>query len=216
MDDARLNVTLAQTAIYHGATVLNYTRVNSLLKDDLGRVIGAVLKDHETGEEYRVQAKVTVNAGGPFADSINKLADPKCERILQASSGVHIVLPSYYAPAQMGLVDPKTKDGRVLFFLPWNGNTLAGTTDVPEEHSAVVSEPVPLKRDIEFILEGVSRYLALPVRESDVLAAWAGIRPLVKPEMKVSEDTKSTVRSHSILGGKWTTYRRMAAAMSFV
>ena len=219
-----MNVSLARTAIYHGATVLNYVRVTELLKDDLGRVIGAVLKDQETKEEYRVQTRVTVNAGGPFADSIHHLADPKRERMLQASSGVHIVLPSYYTPAQMGLLDPKTKDGRVLFFLPWNGNTLAGTTDVSEDPlKTVTSEPIPRKIEIEFILEGVSRYLAVPVRESDVLAAWSGIRPLVKPEVEDHpDDTKSTVRSHvvkidvtsgivSILGGKWTTYRRMAS-----
>ena len=219
MNDARLNVSIAKTAVYYGATVLNYMKVHELLKDDLGRIIGAVLKDQLGGEEYRVYNQVTVNAGGPFSDQISQLAIKGKDGQTLASSGVHIVLPSYYAPAKMGLIDPKTKDGRVLFFLPWGGNTLAGTTDVPEEK--VSTDPVARKEDIEFILEGISRYLAMPVRKSDVLAAWSGIRPLIRGEDYGTIETKQVVRSHSvkvcaetgmvsIMGGKWTTYRHMA------
>jgi glycerol-3-phosphate dehydrogenase len=219
MNDARLNVSIANTAIYYGATVLNYMKVHELLKDDLGRIIGAILKDKITGDEYRIYNRVTVNAGGPFSDQVSRLATIGKEGKTISSSGVHIVLPSYYAPAKMGLIDPKTKDGRVLFFLPWGGNTLAGTTDVPEEK--VDTDPVARKEDIDFILEGISRYLAMPVRKSDVLAAWSGIRPLAKGEDYGILDTKQVVRSHSvkvcaetgmvsIIGGKWTTYRHMA------
>jgi glycerol-3-phosphate dehydrogenase len=219
MNDARLNLSIAKTAIYYGATVLNYMKVHELLKDDLGRIIGAILKDQLNGDEYRIYNQVTVNAGGPFSDQISRLASVGKENHTIASSGVHIVLPNYYAPAKMGLIDPKTKDGRVLFFLPWGGNTLAGTTDVPEEK--VITDPVAKKEDIDFILEGISRYLAMPVRKSDVLAAWSGIRPLEKGEDYGTIETKQVVRSHSvkvcvetgmvsIIGGKWTTYRHMA------
>src|SRR5258708_25714979 len=104
MNDARLNVSIAKTAIYYGATVLNYMKVHELLKDDLGRIIGAVLKDQLGGEEYRVYNQVTVNAGGPFSDQISQLAIMGKDGQTLASSGVHIVLPSYYAPAKMGLI----------------------------------------------------------------------------------------------------------------
>lgn len=117
----------------------------------------------------------------------------------------------------MGLIDPNTSDGRVIFFLPWQGNTIAGTTDAP---TAITPHPVPREEEIGWILNEVSRYLApdINVRRGDVLAAWSGIRPLVKdPDAK---NTESLVRNHlinvsnsgliTIAGGKWTTYRQMA------
>lgn len=78
------------------------------------------------------------------------------QNMVTPSAGVHIVLPSYYSPRNMGLIDPKTSDGRVIFFLPWEGNTIAGTTDSP---SILTHEPRPTENDIQFILDEVSRYL---------------------------------------------------------
>ncbi|KAL1957905.1 hypothetical protein VTO42DRAFT_5470 [Malbranchea cinnamomea] len=137
--------------------------------------------------------------------------------IVAPSSGVHVVLPGYYSPANMGLVDPATSDGRVIFFLPWQGNTIAGTTDSSTE---ITANPVPSERDINWILSEIRGYLApdINLRRSDVLAAWSGIRPLVRdPKAK---NTESLVRSHLVTisesglltcaGGKWTTYRQMA------
>src|SRR5690606_15649825 len=127
------------------------------------------------------------------------------------------VLPGYYSPSNMGLIDPSTSDGRVIFFLPWQNNTIAGTTDRATE---ITRHPHPNEEDINWILSEISGYLApdINVRRSDVLAAWAGIRPLVKdPKAK---KTESLVRNHLITvspsglltcaGGKWTTYRQMA------
>jgi glycerol-3-phosphate dehydrogenase len=137
--------------------------------------------------------------------------------IVAPSSGVHVVLPGYYSPSNMGLIDPSTSDGRVIFFLPWQGNTIAGTTD---RATGITPHPQPDEQDIKWILSEIRGYLApdINVRRGDVLAAWAGIRPLVRdPKAK---NTESLVRNHLITvsssglltcaGGKWTTYRQMA------
>jgi glycerol-3-phosphate dehydrogenase len=163
-------------------------------------------------------AQSVVNATGPFTDGIRKMDDPEAKNIIQPSAGVHIVLPDYYSPRSMGLLDPQTSDGRVIFFLPWEGLTIAGTTDSPCD---VSTDPEPTEDAIQFILEEVRGYLSpeMDVRRGDVLAAWSGIRPLVSdPNAK---DTQSLVRDHmvhvsnsglvTIAGGKWTTYRLMAA-----
>ena len=128
-----------------------------------------------------------------------------------------MVLPGYYSPSNMGLIDPSTSDGRVIFFLPWQGNTIAGTTDAPTE---ITQNPVAGEKEIDWILSEIRHYLSpdINVRRGDVLAAWSGIRPLVRdPKAK---NTESLVRNHLVdlsasglltcAGGKWTTYRQMA------
>jgi glycerol-3-phosphate dehydrogenase len=143
--------------------------------------------------------------------------EPGSQNIVAPASGVHITLPSYYAPAKIGLIDPATSDGRVIFFLPWQGTTIAGTTDSP---AAVEQHPIPKEEEIEWILSEVRNYLSsdIRVRRGDVLSAWSGLRPLVKDP--AAKDTQSLVRNHlinisksgllTIAGGKWTTYRAMA------
>ncbi|KAI8328917.1 FAD dependent oxidoreductase-domain-containing protein [Chlamydoabsidia padenii] len=216
-NDARMNVALAITAAYHGATVANHCEVMDLTKNDQGHVNGAILKDTLTGDQWTVKAKGVINATGPFTDGLRKMDDNTNAEIVAPSSGVHIILPNYYSPRNMGLLDPATSDGRVIFFLPWQGNTIAGTTDSPTE---VTQNPMPKEDEVQWILEEVSHYLSpdVKVRRSDVLAAWSGIRPLVRdPHAK---NTQSLVRNHminvsenkliTIAGGKWTTYRAMA------
>ncbi|KAI9884566.1 MAG: hypothetical protein M1823_003638 [Watsoniomyces obsoletus] len=222
-NDSRMNVSLAMTAALYGATVLNHLEVTGLEKDAQGRLNGARVKDlipgknGKSAEQFNVRAKVIVNATGPFTDSIRKMDDPQTAEIVAPSSGVHVVLPGYYSPANMGLIDPSTSDGRVIFFLPWHGNTIAGTTDAATE---ITANPLPGEKDIEWILSEIRTYLApsINVRRGDVLAAWSGIRPLVRdPKAK---NTESLVRNHLIdvsssglvtcAGGKWTTYRQMA------
>lgn len=222
-NDSRMNVSIAMTAALYGATVANHTEVTSLIKDENGQLCGAKLRDvnaaknGKPSEEITVKAKSIINCTGPFTDSIRKMDDQECKDIVAPSSGVHVILPGYYAPAKMGLIDPSTSDGRVIFFLPWQGNTIAGTTDSP---SPISQNPLPDEKSIEWILEEISHYLSpdINVRRGDVLAAWSGIRPLVKdPKAK---NTESLVRNHLIhvspsglltcAGGKWTTYRQMA------
>uniref|UniRef100_A0A0K0ERJ6 Glycerol-3-phosphate dehydrogenase n=1 Tax=Strongyloides stercoralis TaxID=6248 RepID=A0A0K0ERJ6_STRER len=216
-DDARMNLAIILTAIRHGASAANHVKVQKLLKDNNGKLCGATVKDMITGDEWDVKAKSIVNATGPFTDSIRVMADPDSKPICQPSVGVHIVLPGYYAPSGTGLLDPQTSDGRVIFFLPWEKMTVAGTTDSQHE---VSFSPCPTNNDVEFILEEIRRYLSsnVAVRRGDVMSAWAGLRPLVKDPNK--KDTKSLARNHiieigksgliTIAGGKWTTYRHMA------
>ncbi|KAK7428769.1 mitochondrial glycerol-3-phosphate dehydrogenase [Neonectria magnoliae] len=222
-NDSRMNVSIAMTAALYGATVLNHAEVTGLIKDDQGRLCGAKVKDlvatkdGRRTEEITVRAKSIINCTGPFTDSIRKMDDQQCRDIVAPSSGVHVILPGYFSPGKMGLIDPSTSDGRVIFFLPWQGNTIAGTTDSP---STISPNPLPDEKSIEWILSEVSHYLSpeINVRRGDVLAAWSGIRPLVKdPKAK---NTESLVRNHLIdisssglltcAGGKWTTYRQMA------
>ncbi|GKZ73927.1 mitochondrial glycerol-3-phosphate dehydrogenase [Aspergillus niger] len=222
-NDSRMNVSLAMTAALYGATVVNHMQVTGLEKDSSGKLNGARVKDLIPGrdgqetEEFTIKAKGIINATGPFTDSIRKMDEPGIKEIVAPSSGVHVILPGYYSPSNMGLIDPSTSDGRVIFFLPWQGNTIAGTTDQPTE---ITPQPQPSEKDINWIISEVRNYLApdINIERSDVLAAWAGIRPLVRdPKVKSSE---ALVRNHLITvspsglltcaGGKWTTYRQMA------
>ncbi|KAB8267279.1 FAD dependent oxidoreductase-domain-containing protein [Aspergillus minisclerotigenes] len=222
-NDSRMNVSLAMTAALYGSTVVNHMQVTGLTKDASGNLNGARVKDIIPGKngqeegEFTIRAKGIINATGPFTDSIRKMDEPDVKEIVAPSSGVHVILPGYYSPSDMGLIDPSTSDGRVIFFLPWQGNTIAGTTDQPTE---ITTQPEPSEKDINWILSEVRGYLApdINVERSDVLAAWSGIRPLVRdPKVKSSE---ALVRNHLITvspsglltcaGGKWTTYRQMA------
>ncbi|KAI1858715.1 uncharacterized protein JN550_012547 [Neoarthrinium moseri] len=222
-NDSRMNVSLAMTSALYGANIVNHAEVTSLLKDDRGKVCGATVQDRIPGlngqstQDFKVKAKCVINCTGPFSDSIRKMDDQECKEIVAPASGVHVILPGYYSPAKMGLLDPSTSDGRVIFFLPWQGNTIAGTTDSPAK---VTNNPLPDEESIQWILKEVSHYLSpdINVRRGDVLAAWSGLRPLVKdPKAK---NTESLVRNHLIdvsesglitcAGGKWTTYRQMA------
>ncbi|KAL5800320.1 hypothetical protein ACOSQ4_033204 [Xanthoceras sorbifolium] len=216
MNDSRVNVGLAVTAALAGAAVLNHAEVISLIKDEPSqRVIGARIRNNLSGNEFDTYAKVVVNAAGPFCDSVRRLADKNVQSMICPSSGVHIVLPDYYSPEGMGLIVPKTKDGRVVFMLPWLGRTVAGTTD---SNTSITLLPEPNEDEIQFILDAISDYLNIKVRRTDVLSAWSGIRPLaVDPSAK---NTESISRDHvvcedypglvTITGGKWTTYRSMA------
>uniref|UniRef100_A0AC35FU96 Glycerol-3-phosphate dehydrogenase n=1 Tax=Panagrolaimus sp. PS1159 TaxID=55785 RepID=A0AC35FU96_9BILA len=221
-NDARMNLSIILTAIRHGAKAANHVKVESLIKDASGKLCGARVKDMISGAEWNIKAKAIINATGPFTDSIRIMADENAIPICSASAGVHIVLPGYYSPGNTGLLDPATSDGRdpatsdgrVIFFLPWQKMTVAGTTDAASD---VTFTPAPLNRDIEFILGEVKKYLSqdVSVRRGDVMSAWSGLRPLVRDPNKL--DTKSIARNHvieispsglvTIAGGKWTTYQ---------
>ncbi|RLN96055.1 hypothetical protein BBJ28_00007876 [Nothophytophthora sp. Chile5] len=217
MNDTRMNVSIALTATQNGATVANYVKVEHLLKDDEGKVRGAHVKDTLTGEEWDVKAHAVVNATGPFTDGLRLMDDPKKEKICVPAAGVHTVLPDHFSPNRMGLIVPKTTDGRVLFFLPWENGTLAGTTD---SESDITMLPSPTKKEVDFIIDEANRYLAKDVTRNDIKSAWSGIRPLVRDPRHMDGSTAKISREHvvevsdsnmvTIAGGKWTTYRRMA------
>jgi len=214
-NDSRMNLGIALTASAYGAAVVNHTEVTGLIKNARGRITGAHVRDLLTGETYDINAKHVVNATGAFSDAIRRMTGMKnFKEMVQPSSGVHVVLSSRYCPNDMGLIVPATEDGRVLFLLPWEGSTIAGTTDSSTEITAL---PRPHEDEIQFILKETSRFLNRKVHREDVDAAWSGIRPLaIDPNAK---DTANTSRDHvvestcdgmvTITGGKWTTYRKI-------
>lgn len=216
-DDSRLAISLAQTADDHGATVLNYVRVTGLTKTN-GMVSGLTCRDGETGRTYELRAGVVVNATGIFADEIRLMDEPTAPRAVQPSQGVHLVFERNFLQGDSAIMVPHTDDGRVLFVIPWHDKVLVGTTDTPMETAAL--EPRALEEEIGFILRNGARYLSHDPRREDILSVFAGQRPLVRKPGKDGAATKSISRNHEVLvsgaglvtivGGKWTTYRKMA------
>jgi glycerol-3-phosphate dehydrogenase len=215
-DDSRLAVNLAQTAIENSAVVLNYMKVISLNKTD-NMVTGVKVIDQETNEKYTIHAKVVVNATGVFVDDIIKMDDPKANKMVRPSQGVHIILDSSFLQSDSAIMIPKTSDGRVLFAVPWHGKVVVGTTDTPLDETSL--EPRALEEEIEFILTTAAQYLKKDPTRKDVLSVFAGLRPLAAPQ-EGDKSTKEISRNHKLIvslsglititGGKWTTYRKMA------
>jgi glycerol-3-phosphate dehydrogenase len=203
--DHRLNLALVLSALERGAVALNYAEAKALLWEG-GRVRGAVVQDRLTGKEVEVFARAVVNATGPLADGVRRLLDPDLPPLLTPSSGVHLVLDY---PLKAGLLIPRTRDGRVLFLLPYRGMALLGTTDLPAEPAFC---PLPREEEVAYLLEEIRPYLG--DLSGRVRASWSGLRPLVG-----KGETRLLVRDHHIeelrglytlVGGKWTTFRLMA------
>ena len=215
-DDSRLLINLAATAVEQGAQILNYAPATSVTRDADGFADGIVVRDLESGREFRAAARVVVNAAGPMSDSVRQLVHPDAAPLIAPSQGIHLVFDGSFLPGGAAIMVPHTTDGRVMFAIPWHGHTLVGTTDTPITDISL--EPRPLEEEVEFILETAGRYLRRPITRSDVLSVFAGIRPLVRAES--GTNTASLSRDHTIhidpsglltiTGGKWTTYRHMA------
>ncbi len=216
-DDARLAINIAQTAAENGAIVLNYFKIIDLLKKEDGKIAGVVAKNLETDKTYSLHAKSVINATGVFVDEILKLDNSAQKDIVASSQGIHLVFDKSFLRSDDAIMIPKTKDGRVLFIIPWHDKVLVGTTDTPvKKHSL---EPKALEEEIEFIISTTANYLTRPPTRDDVLSVFAGLRPLAAPE-KETNATKEISRSHkiivassgliTIIGGKWTTFRKMA------
>lgn len=215
-DDARLLINLVQTAAEHGAVALNYARVTDLAKDDRGHISGLTFRDEETGGTHEVAARMVINATGPFSDGVRRIDEPASSPMIEPSQGVHLVLRREFLPGDTAILVPRTRDGRVMFAIPWHGHTLVGTTDtaIPE----ATLEPLPREDEIEDLLEVAGEYLAKKPSRADILSVFTGIRPLVKTGEKLR--TSAIARDHTIAvsgsglltiaGGKWTTYRKMA------
>ena len=213
-DDARLVINMAETAVEQGATLLNYVKVTALTKK-ADMVSGVIARDSETGREYRLPAKVVINATGVFTDAILRMDNPHVQAMISPSQGVHIVLDKSFLPGDSAIMVPHTDDGRVLFAIPWHNRVIVGTTDTPVTEIAL--EPRPFPEEVEFLLSHVARYLTKDPTPADVLSVFAGLRPLVST--KGAENTAAISRDHTvhisrsglvtITGGKWTTYRKM-------
>jgi glycerol-3-phosphate dehydrogenase len=215
-DDSRLLVNLVQTAAELGAALVNYMPVVGITRGADGLVDGVVARDRESGREFGIGAKVVINATGPFSDGVRKLSDPDAPPLIAPSQGIHLVFDRSFLPADSAIMVPHTRDGRVMFAIPWHGHTLVGTTDTPIDEPTL--EPKPFDHEVQFILETAAQYLHKAPTRRDVLSVFVGIRPLVR-----SGDSRLTAalsRDHTIhidpsgllttTGGKWTTYRHMA------
>lgn len=215
-DDARLLINLAETAAEQGATLLNYFRVSGFERGPEGFVETVLARDAESGQEFRIGARVVINATGPFCDSVRQMADPAAKAIIAPSQGIHLVFDQSFLTGESAIMVPHTSDGRVMFAIPWHDHTLVGTTDTPVAEAAL--EPVATEQEIEFILDTAAKYLDRAPTRGDVLSVFAGIRPLVRGDGAAS--TSALSRDHTIhidssglltiTGGKWTTYRHMA------
>ncbi|WP_207510610.1 glycerol-3-phosphate dehydrogenase/oxidase [Longitalea luteola] len=218
-DDSRLAINLVQTIIEQGGVALNYMKVTGLLKDN-GQIAGATITDVETNRSYVCKAKAVINATGVFVDEVLQMDNPTGTKSITASQGVHLVLDKKFYPSNDALMIPATSDGRVLFAVPWHGKVVVGTTDTPVTEASL--EPQALEKEIAFILENASRYFVQQPKRSDVLSVFAGLRPLAAPQGG-NQKTKEISRSHkimvtpsklfTILGGKWTTFRKMGEDM---
>jgi glycerol-3-phosphate dehydrogenase len=216
-DDARLAVALARTAIARGAVVLNHCAAVALTHE-AGRVAGLVVEDRESGQRWTLRSRCVINATGVWVDTVRRMDQTPRGELVAPSQGVHVVVDRKFLPDRHAILVPRTRDGRVLFAVPWLGKTLLGTTDTPRHDLAV--EPEPFREEIDFILGEAGRYLATAPTRADIRSVWAGLRPLVKPANGDRTATKAFSREHAVLiersglvtvtGGKWTTYRSIA------
>ncbi len=215
-DDSRLAISLAQTITDNGGYVLNNFGVTRLIKNEEGIISGVECFDSENNQSYTIRAKVVVNATGIFVDAINRMDEPDHVTTVVPSQGIHIILDQSFLQGDSAIMIPKTDDGRVLFAVPWHGKVVVGTTDTPVENPEI--EPRALEEEIKFILNTANKYLTKKPKRKDVLSIFAGLRPLAASEEK-NQETKEISRSHKLIisksglitmiGGKWTTYRKM-------
>lgn len=218
-DDARLAITIARTAHLHGAVLANYCSALGV-RCEAGKVTGVDALDGETGHAFIVRVPCVINATGVWVDQFLQGAQPGAGRpLVTPSQGVHLSFDRSLLPGMAALFWPRTRDGRVLFAIPWLGKTIVGTTDTARLD--VPQEPEPLAGEVDYLLRECADFLAVPPKRSDIRSTWVGLRPLVNLQAaSESQETKSISREHTVLirpdglvsvtGGKWTTYRSMA------
>jgi len=213
-DDARLAINMAQTAAAHGGCLLNYCGVKGFIKTH-NKITGVQVKDQLSGKEYEVKCKAVINATGVFSDTVQHMDDATKTKTIAPSQGIHIVLDAAFLPGNSAIMIPHTDDGRVLFAVPWHKKVIVGTTDTAVKK--INEEPLAQADEVDFIIHHIGRYLTKDPGINDVRSIFAGLRPLVKAESKktaeLSRDHVITISPSgliNILGGKWTTYRKMA------
>lgn len=214
-DDARLAIALLRTLFDLDGAALNYAPVTGLLKCDR-RICGVRVEDAETGDALEISAKAVINAAGVFSDSVRRMDDPAAPAMVTASQGTHFVLPRSFLLGHAAMMVPRTADGRVLFAIPWHDRVLVGTTDDPVPQAEI--EPRSMADEREFLLRHIERYLGHRPEPREILSIWSGQRPLVSNPS--AANTAAISRDHTVLisdshlvtivGGKWTTYRKMA------
>jgi glycerol-3-phosphate dehydrogenase len=217
-NDVRLTLANVRAAVDEGATAINHAEVRVLRRAG-SHVTGAHVVDRITGKGVDVTARAVVNATGPWSDSIRRMVDPHATTVLRGTKGVHIAVPRDRVGNRDALTVLSAIDGRVMFVLPAGFITIVGTTDT--DYTGPIDEVRATRADVDYLLRSANAYFpGAQLTASDVIAAWAGIRPLVAGR---ATDPGSTSREHSITwtapgllsvtGGKLTTYRSMAASV---
>lgn len=212
-DDARHTMTVARTAAHYGAVVRTSTQVVGFLRE-ADRISGVRVRDVEDGRETEIAASAVVNCTGVWTDELQRLSGGRGRFRVRASKGVHIVVPRDRIVSESGMILRTEKS--VLFVIPWRNHWIVGTTDT--DWNLDLAHPAATKHDIDYLLEHVNTVLATPLTHDDIEGVYAGLRPLLAGE---SEETSKLSREHAvarvapglvaIAGGKYTTYRVMAA-----
>lgn len=215
VDDARLTLVTIQSAHRRGAVLVNHAEACEFLKDK-GRITGTVIRDLLSGRVFPVRARLVVNATGPWGDLVRALDDPHAPHKLRPTKGAHLVVPLERAPGKHALTFISPRDGRKLFFIPWERYAIIGTTDT--DYQGDLDHVYAEGEDVEYILEAFNAsFPSHPLSRRDILSTYASLRPLVAEE---APSTYRISREHRIFesksglitisGGKLTTYRAMA------
>lgn len=219
-DDARLTMMIARTAASYGADIATHLSAQGIVKDTSGAVIGVNVADrpadHQGTTMLTIKARYVINAGGVWSDEIRGLDEGHDLNTIRPAKGIHIVLPRPLLANKRAVILPVPHDKRAIFVLPWGPVTWVGTTDT--DYDGPLDDPQATATDIDYILETLNHWLTNPVEPSDIVATWAGLRPLIASA--TSERTADLSRAHcvtagspgmlTIAGGKLTTYRLMA------
>src|SRR5215210_5462739 len=215
-DDVRLVLTVLGEAERFGAVFANGLEVTGLVEEG-GRARGAEVRDAETGEAFAIEAGHVVNATGVWADRIrpDELHDEAEVPVIRPSRGTHVIIPRERLPVNVGAIAP-APGGRMIFVLPWLGQTLVGTTD--NDYDGDIEHVRPAEEDVAYLLEALNAFFADRLGPEDVAGAYAGVRPLIStgdPKKSVDISRKAELYETSsgmvtITGGKLTTWRRMA------
>ena len=186
-DDARYNITLVKTFAAAGGETLNYARVLEFEKAPDGRLSAVEVEDQLAHSRFTIRARAFINATGPFADTVRRMATPAALPRMRLSKGIHILLPLEVLSSEDALLIPKTEDGRVLFAIPWYGRLLVGTTD---DEAKLDDELYVKKEEVAYVLRQLNKYLARPATRDQIVSGTAGLRPLVSSGK--STETKSS------------------------
>jgi glycerol-3-phosphate dehydrogenase len=216
-NDARLTLALLHTAAQQGALLANYAAAMGFIMEG-GTVRGAQVRDLHSGDTLAVRARHVVNATGVFAEQVEALTGATPQVRIEPSKGVHLVFSRDDVPLRdAAIVLPETEDRRILFIVPWESRVVFGTTDTG---SGDLDHPSATPADVAYLLKYLNRYLTHHLTEEQIITTFAGYRPLVRPRTGSAAMTAKLSRTHavlqspsglvSIVGGKLTTYRRMA------
>jgi glycerol-3-phosphate dehydrogenase len=215
-DDTRLTETVLRTAARYGALITNYSEVVGFDEPN-DRIVAARVRDNLSGAEMTIKVGTVVNAGGIFAGRIEALAGGEPQIQIEPAKGVHLTVPRERIKlGNTAVVLPETEDGRLLFIVPWGSRITIGTTDT---HGGDMDNPRADEGDVAYLLRHVNRYMDVNLTERDIISTWAGYRPLVRSKADAVASSKLS-RTHAVIesprgmvtivGGKLTTYRRMA------